>query len=160
MTEFDHKLKLARTLAGKGKVSRREFIQLALAAGFTAAAANTMFVKAVRAEPKKGGTFKIGIGHGATTDTLDPATWTNGFQFCMSIGVFGAQLTHIDQKTAVQPHLAESFEPAEGATKWVFKLRKGATFHNGKDVTANDVVETYNYRHRVITRHQLPSGVT
>ncbi len=63
----------------------------------------------------------------------------------MSIGVFGAQLVHIDQKNAVQPHLAESIEPADGASKWVFKLHKGLTFHNGKSLTAADVVETYNY---------------
>jgi len=145
MTELDHKLAIAAKLAGRGKVSRRDFIQLAVAAGFTIATANVMFTKAVRAEPKKGGTFKLGNGHGATTDNYDPALWTNGFQFDMSVGIFGAQLTQIDQKTAVQPHLAESFEPADGAAKWVFKLRKGLTFHNGKTITANDVVETYNY---------------
>jgi peptide/nickel transport system substrate-binding protein len=145
MRDFENKIKHASRLVSQGRVSRRDFMQLALAGGLTLAAANTLFTRAARAEPKKGGTFKIGIGHGATTDTLDPATWTNGFQFCMSIGVFGAQLTHIDQKTAVQPHLAEAIEPADGATKWVFKLRKGATFHSGKDVTATDVVETYNY---------------
>ena len=145
MTELDHKLAIAAKLAGRGKVSRRDFIQLAVAAGFTAATANVMFTKAVRAEPKKGGTFRLGSGHGATTDTLDPSTWTNDLQKDMAIGVFGAQLTHIDQKNAVQPHLAETIEPAEGASKWVFKLRKGLTFHNGKTVTATDVVETYNY---------------
>src|SRR5215207_4794519 len=132
MRDFENKIKLAGKLVAQGRVSRRDFMQLALAGGLTVAAANTMFVRAARAEPKKGGTFKMGSGHGATTDTLDPATWTNGFQFNMSRGMFGAQLTEIDQKTAVKGHLAESIEPAEGATKWVFKLRKGVTFHNGK----------------------------
>jgi peptide/nickel transport system substrate-binding protein len=145
MRDFDSKIKLASKLVAQGRVSRRDFMQLALAGGLTVAAANTMFVRAARAEPKKGGTFKLGNGHGATTDTLDPATWTNGFQFDMSVGMFGAQLTQIDQKTSIVPHLAETIEPADGATKWVFKLRKGVEFHNGKTVTANDVVETYNY---------------
>ena len=36
-------------LAGKGKVSRRDFIQFAIATGVTVAAAETMFVDAVRA---------------------------------------------------------------------------------------------------------------
>ncbi len=65
MTEINHKLQLAAELAGRGKVSRRDFVQLALAAGLTLAAANTMFAKAVRAEPKKGGTLRIGLAHGA-----------------------------------------------------------------------------------------------
>src|SRR5882724_3334712 len=59
MTELESKLGSAAKLAGQGKVSRRDFIQLALAAGLTVTAANAMFVRAVRAEPKKGGTLKI-----------------------------------------------------------------------------------------------------
>ncbi len=145
MKDFDSKIKLAAKLVSQGRVSRRDFMQLAVAGGLTIATASTLFTRAARAEPKKGGTFKLGNGHGATTDTLDPATWTNGFQFDMSVGMFGAQLTQIDQKTSIVPHLAESIEPADGATKWIFKLRKGVEFHNGKTVTANDVVETYNY---------------
>ena len=43
------------------------------------------------------------------------------------------------------PHVAESFEPADGAKKWIFKIRKGVTFHNGKTLTADDVVATINY---------------
>ncbi len=61
MTETEQKLKQAAKLAGRGKISRREFTQLALASGLTLAAANTMFSTAVRAEPKKGGTFKLGL---------------------------------------------------------------------------------------------------
>ena len=38
-----------------------------------------LFVKTVRAEPKKGGTFKIGISHGATTDSMDPGLYLNPF---------------------------------------------------------------------------------
>jgi len=159
MTEYEFKLKQAASYVAKGKLSRRDFIQLALAAGLTSVTANSLFVQAARAEPKKGGSFKVGIGHGATTDTLDPATWTNGLQFDMSIGVFGAQLTHIDQKNAVQPHLAETYEPADGATKWVFKLRKGLTFHNGKTLTASDVVETYNYHRGEGTKSAIKSAL-
>jgi len=159
MTEFEMKLKLAQKAISKGKLSRRDFLQFALASGVTLAAANAMFVKAARAEPKKGGTFRLGTGHGATTDTLDPALWTNNLQANMSFGVFGAQLVHIDQKNAVQPHLAESIEPSDGATKWVFKLRKGLTFHNGKTVTATDVVENYNYHRGESSKSAVKSAL-
>ncbi len=133
-----------KRLAQKGKMSRREFVQLALAAGVTATMAETMFVQAVRAEPKKGGLFRAAIGHGATTDTLDPALWNNAMTADVGF-IFGTPLTEIDQKTNVVGGLAESFEPSDGAKKWVFKLRKGVTFHNGKTVTADDVVATYNH---------------
>ena len=48
------------------------------------------------------------------------------------------------------PDLAESFEPADDAKTWVFKIRKGVTFHNGKTVTADDVVASY--------RHHMGAG--
>ena len=59
MSEIKSKLKLAERLAGRGKVSRREFVQLALAAGFSVVAADAMFIKAAQAQPKKGGHFKM-----------------------------------------------------------------------------------------------------
>ena len=72
MTEFNTTLEQAKKLVSKGRMSRRDFVQLAVASGVTAVAADKLFVTAARAEPKKGGTFKIGIGHGATTDSMDP----------------------------------------------------------------------------------------
>jgi peptide/nickel transport system substrate-binding protein len=145
MTEFEMKLKQAAKLAGQGRVSRRDFVQLALAAGLTVTAANAMFVKAVRAEPKKGGTLKIGIGHGATTDSMDPGLYPDQFTGTALWGTLANSLTEIDAKGNVVPDLAESFEPSEGAKKWIFKLRKGSTFHNGKNVTADDVVASVKH---------------
>jgi len=145
MTEFETKLKLAAKAVGQGKLSRRDFVQLAMAAGFTAAAANSMFAGAARAEAKKGGIFKAAIGHGQTTDSLDPATWSNGFTFAFGKSVMGAPLVQVNSKNVADPHVAESFEPADGAKKWIFKLRKGVTFHNGKTLDADDVVATINY---------------
>ena len=73
-----------------------------------------------------------------------PATYPDQFT-----GTAGARcrnsLTEIDAKGNVVPDLAESFEPSDGAKKWVFKLRKGATFHNGKTVTADDVVASIRH---------------
>ena len=145
MTEFEMKLKAAEKAVGLGKLSRRDFIQFAVASGVTLAAAQAMFTRAARAEPKQGGTFKAAVGHGQTTDSLDPATWSNGFTFAWGKSVMGAPLVQISQKNEVIPHVAESFEPSDGAKKWVFKIRKGITFHNGKTLTADDVVATINY---------------
>src|ERR671914_427561 len=134
MSEAEYKLRIALRAAEKAKISRRDFIQLASLAGLTFGAANTMFAQVLRAQPKKGGTFKTGLGHGETGDSLDPATWTNNFMVDMAVGVFGAQLTSIDRKNSYQPHLAETIEHANNASRWVFKLRRGLTFHNGKSV--------------------------
>ena len=55
-------------------------------------------------------------------------------------GTLANSLTEIDADGNVVGDVAESFEPADGAKKWVFKVRKGITFHNGRAVTADDVV--------------------
>ena len=86
MTETEQKLKQAAKLAGRGKISRREFTQLALASGLTLAAANTMFTSAARAEPKKGGTFKLGLAHGSTTDSMDPGLYPDQFTGYGAVG--------------------------------------------------------------------------
>ena len=145
MKELEFKLDMAAKLARKGRVSRRDFVQLAMAAGFTAAAADTMFTTAARAEPKKGGHFRMGMGHGATTDSLDPATYPDQMTGTVGWGSMGNSLTEVDAKGRIIPDLAESFEPGDDAKTWVFKLRKGATFHNGKTVTPADVIASFRH---------------
>jgi len=145
MTDFEMKLKQVTQAVSRGKLSRRDFMSFAMSVGITAAAANTMFATAARAEPKKGGIFKAAVGHGQTTDSLDPATWSNGFTFGFGKSFMGAPLVQVDSKNVAQPHVAESFEPADGAKKWIFKIRKGITFHDGRTLTAEDVVNTINY---------------
>ena len=145
MKELEYKLDMAAKLARKGRVSRRDFVQLAMAAGFTAAAADTMFTTAARAEPKKGGHFRMGMGHGATTDSLDPATYPDQMTGTVGWGSMGNSLTEVDAKGNIIPDLAESFEPGDDAKTWVFKLRKGVTFHNGKTVTPTDVIASFRH---------------
>lgn len=137
-------LKTMQSLARRGRMGRRDFIQMALAAGVTVTAAETLFASAARAEPKKGGRFRAGIGHGQTSDSLDPATWANAFSADVGF-VVGSCLAGIDARNNAVPDLAESFEPADNAKTWVYKLRKGVEFHNGKSLKAADVVATYNY---------------
>ena len=139
-------LEKLKGLAGKGKVSRRDFIQFALATGVTVAAAETMFVKAVQAAPKKGGSFKMALGHGATTDSLDPATYPDQFTGTVGWGSIGNSLTEVDYQgrhhSSISPR---SMEPSDDAKTWMFKLRKGVTFHNGKTVTSTDVLASFRH---------------
>ena len=55
-------------------------------------------------------------------------------------------LLYWDHDYKVQPAVAESVTPSADAKTWTVKLRKGVTFHNGKDVTPEDVLFTL---HRV-----------
>ncbi|RMD45180.1 MAG: ABC transporter substrate-binding protein, partial [Aquificota bacterium] len=54
-------------------------------------------------------------------------------------------LTKTNVKTLLpEPDLAESWEVDKTGTKWIFHLRKNARWFDGKPVTADDVVFTYN----------------
>jgi peptide/nickel transport system substrate-binding protein len=98
MTEFEMKMSAAKKAVGLGKLSRRDFMSFAIASGMTIPAASMLFATAARAQPKQGGVFKAGIGHGQTTDSLDPATWSNGFTFSWGKSVMGAPLVQVNQK--------------------------------------------------------------
>jgi peptide/nickel transport system substrate-binding protein len=134
-----------KQLAAQGRIGRRDFIQLAIATGLTVAAANTVFVSAARAAPKKGGTFRIGLGSGATTDSLDPATFPDTFNGIWGWASLRSSLTEVRPDGSIGGDVAESFEASDGAKVWAFKLRKGVEFHSGKSLEAEDVVVSINH---------------
>ena len=141
------KKKIILNEAGKltaGRVSRRQFIMTALAAGATLPMAMTMATNAIAATPKSGGRLRQGLGYGSTTDVLDPGTSENSFTQALHYA-YGNHLTEVDSNGELVGELAESFEPSNNAATWAFNLRKGAEFHNGKSLTADDVIATMNY---------------
>ena len=131
-------------LCAQGKISRREFIQGAMALGLSATSAATLLTSAVQASAKKGGSFRIAVGSGATTDTLDPATFPDTFNSLFGWGL-RSSLTEITAQGDVVGDVAESFESSPDAQTWMFKLRKGVEFHNGKSLEASDVVASLNH---------------
>jgi peptide/nickel transport system substrate-binding protein len=130
----------------RGRISRREFMGRAAALGVGTAMATVLLSRAgVAQEGKKGGSARIGLAHGATTDSLDPGTYPDTFTQVSFWGAMSNSLTDVDQHGNIVLDLAESVEPADGAKKWVVKLRPGLTFHNGKTVTSDDVVASFRH---------------
>ncbi|MDX6485416.1 MAG: peptide/nickel transport system substrate-binding protein [Gaiellaceae bacterium] len=59
-------------------------------------------------------------------------------------GLLGFKKAGGDAAFTVVPDLAEALpKPVNGGKTWVFKLRKGIKFSNGKPVTVNDVVASF-----------------
>ena len=139
-----------------GRIDRRQFIMSALAAGVVLPSAISMADKAMAATPKKGGTLRIGFGAGSTTDSLDPGTYENGFTTGTGF-LHGNCLTEVSNTGELIPELAESYDSSD-ATTWMFKLRKGVEFHNGKSLTADDVVANMNY-HRGENSKSAAKGI-
>ena len=127
----------------KGLIDRRQFMMSVLATGVTLPIALSLADKAVAATPKKGGPLRWGNSAADATDTLDPATYQSSF---MQATAWSYQncLTVVDSDHTIVGELAESIE-SDDAQTWVYNLRKGVEFHNGKSMTAEDVVLNYQY---------------
>lgn len=125
-------------------LSRRD---LTKALGMTAAALWLTGLGAgpARAQsPKKGGHMKFGLLGGATSDTGAVDMWVNSM-LTVGLGSANEFLTDIRPDGTLAPRLAESWETADKGKTWVFKLRRGVVFSNGKTVDADDVVASWNY---------------
>ena len=141
MKQLHHYAKLLQ----EGKISRREFMGRAVALGATATLATSLAGRAaLAAAPKKGGTLRVGIGAGSTTDTVDPATFLQNFTQFLGFGLRN-NLTEVSNTGELIPELAESWEATPDAVTWTFKLRSGVEFHNGKTMDADDVVASINH---------------
>jgi len=131
--------------------SRRDVLAMLTAAGMQAALAGSIASAAATAHaqaPRRGGRIKVAGSTAAVSDTLDPARQSNGTDYVRGF-MFYNGLTWLDGSLTPQPHLAEEFTTSDAKT-WVFKLRKGVTFHDGKPLTPQDVIFS-------LMRHKNPA---
>lgn len=130
-----------------GNITRREFIAGLTALGVTTTLFPGIFTSSAFAAdtPQKGGRLRLGLSGGSTTDTLDPGTITDIGTRTLIFGTSGNNLAEVDANNNVVPELAESWESSPDAKKWIFKLRKGVQFHNGKSFDADDVIYSMNH---------------
>ncbi len=92
------------------------------------------------AAPRSGGTLRVGVE--AEADGLNPAA--NNFAasaYIMAYALFDP-LAYYDAEGNWVPYLAESFSRIGDGTVWRMKLRDGVRFHDGTDMTADDVIAT------------------
>jgi peptide/nickel transport system substrate-binding protein len=94
-------------------------------------------------EPAAGG-GTLTIASTSDIDNYDPH-WNQLISFKTLVGhnIFD-YLTDLDADMQVVPLLAESWEISDDGTVYTFKLREGAMFHNGRPLTAEDVVYSFN----------------
>ncbi|PID61177.1 MAG: peptide ABC transporter substrate-binding protein [Gammaproteobacteria bacterium] len=131
--------------ARRGKVSRREFMQFSVAAGITATAGSALWTSEVSAQtPKKGGTFRVGVHNGNTSDSMDPGAYQAIGEIQLA-HTFRSYLTEITSENGLGPDMADAWETNDDATVWTFQLNPDATFHDGRSFTARDAVASLNH---------------
>ena len=126
--------------------TRRDVMGWLMAAGATATASGAVFggmSKAFAMTPKKGGKLIMAADQHGPNDTLDPALYTSAADYFRGRMFYGS-LTRLTAELGYEPELAEEVMSNDDATEWTFKIRKGVEFHDGKTLTADDVIYTMN----------------
>ncbi|MEH0168164.1 ABC transporter substrate-binding protein [Roseateles microcysteis] len=123
--------------------TRRELLGLFVAGGLGGAA-----LGAQAQTPRQGGRIRVAGASAGINDTLDPAKLANQTDYSRG-RMFYNGLTELDNQLSPQPALAEEFSSRDAQT-WVFRLRRGVTFHDGKPLTPADVVFS-------LMRHKNPA---
>ena len=139
-------VKRIREMFETGRLSRREFMQGLLATGLTASTATAIITgsRDVRAEtPKRGGLVRMAAAQHGADDSLDPVLWNSTLGYTRG-RVHMNNLLQLNDDLSVRPELAKSWESNHDATEFTFELEPGVTFHDGKDLTAEDVIYSMN----------------
>ena len=121
---------------------RKSLIALALVAVIGVVATGT---SSARTTSHRGGTLKLLAN--AAGGTLDPQVnytlqYWQLYQATYD-GLLAFQKAGGNAAFNVVPDLASSYKITNGGKSWVFTLRKGIKFSNGRPVTANDVVASF-----------------
>lgn len=130
-------------LARRGFIIAGSATALALTAGCGSGGSTEPDAKnAAAGAPKQGGRLRAAFAGGGANETLDPHA-ANLFVDAARAKALFDKLADFGADLAPAPRLAERWEPNETLDIWRITLRKAA-FHDGKPVTAEDVL--YSYR--------------
>jgi peptide/nickel transport system substrate-binding protein len=132
-----------------GDLDREEFLRRATMFGLGAgtigmllrfAGEETAFGAPSAVAQKRGGTLRVGLT--AFASSLEPYLLREAGTLAFA-GIPGEYLTFSNNALQVKPWLATSWRPNANLTVWTFQLRRNVKFHNGKTMTADDVVASF-----------------
>jgi peptide/nickel transport system substrate-binding protein len=141
------------SLFERSAVTRREALRAALAGGVLVGAGGLLaacgsedvdvptsnFGATSLKDVRSGGTLRIGVAGGGADDSIDAHVLATVPDISRAFQLY-EPLAGRDAESEFELVLAESIEPEKGAETWTIRLRPGVTFHNGKPVTADDVL--------------------
>jgi peptide/nickel transport system substrate-binding protein len=126
-----------RGLAGTGVLAGAGGLLAACSSSSPAPAASSSATSA----PKRGGALKVGLTGGSGSDTLDPHKGLTYLDTARAQSLY-QPLLQLNTRAQAEFVLAEEISPRGSTSEWVIRLRPGITFHDGKPLTADDVIFT------------------
>lgn len=89
-------------------------------------------------DPSGGDQRTLFVGRGSDISVLDLGRHTSSHDSRVLLNVYDS-LVGRDATGAIVPGLAREWESNEDFTEWTFHLQEGVLFHNGEEMTAEDV---------------------
>src|SRR5215813_14936945 len=126
-----------RGLAGTGVLAGAGSLLAACSSGSPAPSASGPATSA----PRRGGALKVGLTGGSGSDTLDPHKGLTYLDTARAQSLY-QPLLQLNTRAQTEFVLAEEISPRGSTSQWVIRLRSGITFHDGKPLTADDVIFT------------------
>lgn len=125
----------------RGGVSRRFVLKAGASLAVIALALPSFGSLAMAEEPVPGGVLKLAFS--ADPAGFDPARGPSGMSHVVIEQVYST-LMSLHPDATPYPDLAESYEMSDDGLTYTFHLRPGVKFHNGDDLTAEDVKFTFD----------------
>lgn len=104
--------------------------------------------------PKKGGNLRLGITGGSTKDVVD-GHLSNAMPDDLRARQLFDTLLMRDHDFQIKPALATEATANATGDVWTIRLRPDVTFHDGKALTADDVIYTF----KLLLDPKFPNGV-
>jgi peptide/nickel transport system substrate-binding protein len=122
-----------------GRMDRRELLRYGSVIGMGAPLLAALGACAPSPDPhgRPGGLVRVGAT--VPAGQIDPVTVGDGGGLCMLCQT-GEYLCLSEPDLRLTPVLATSWAPNADGSVWTFKIRQGVTFHDGRPMTARDVV--------------------
>ena len=89
-------------------------------------------------------TMPFVMAYGSDIGELNPLLWRSERSHWYDMLVYDTLLTY-DDDLLIIPWLAESYAVSDDGLQVNFTIREGATWHDGEDLTADDVAFTFEY---------------
>lgn len=152
----------------QGRISRRQFIQLALGLGVSMSAISAFLAGCVPVQAPSApapvapsqataavpsGPQNIVFAGAKEILSLDPVQQNDADSTYVYTQIHDS-VAVLDQQFNVKPNLAESWKASEDGTTYTYVFRKGVKFHDGTELKADDVVFTIDR----IMANKYPEG--
>jgi peptide/nickel transport system substrate-binding protein len=89
---------------------------------------------------RTGGALRVGATGGGAKDTIDAHRPTADTDIMRVWNLYESLAVRTPDFAKLEMLLAESIEAGKTPKQWTIRLKQGVTFHNGKPVTADDVI--------------------